>query len=103
MSKCNCSDEWHAHHEKCFVRPSDILVTKDAEIAALKEQVNGCCGDLLSTYGPEVIADAERQAKVEVLRELLNHVENYGEGQEVLNLIDPWHIRQKLKQLKAGQ
>jgi hypothetical protein len=88
------------NHDKCFVRlstPADILAAKDAEIAALKEQAKGCCGNLLSIYGPEVIAEAERQAKIEVLKEVLE-----AEVPD-LNYFADQVCRELLKQLEADQ
>lgn len=81
---------------------SDILAEKDAEIAKLKEQAKGCCGNLLSIYGPEVIAEAERQTKIEVLAKVLKAFSvKYQPFRGIRDCIR--YIEDEIKQLEADQ
>lgn len=46
-----------------------------------------------------VLRDIERREKLEMLEALLAKAEYYGEGQEKALLLDPWHVRQMIKEL----
>jgi hypothetical protein len=77
---CSCSDEWHAHHEKCFVR----IKSPEQEIAALKQEVEGwkeCYKDLqgdLQGYIDKKQAEAER---------LQDHISEHLNAQNTGSLI----------------
>tara|TARA_R110002012_G_scaffold321576_2_gene549937 strand:+ start:595 stop:912 length:318 start_codon:yes stop_codon:yes gene_type:complete len=99
----DCQRLYNTHKAHDQVHKSK-MIHAEQEIAALKEQAKGCCGDLLVTYGPDVIAEAERQAKIAVLEEMRElHVAGLGCEYTAGLDIAIEDVDAKIKQLEADQ